>query len=407
MNFDIEFLQTNVERLESVFLNILYMNSDDRIISPDINILGDLKNALNNIFEDNKCLNVLYTINTDKPFFGVRINPAMSPKDAVIILSTEDEIRLCKYQIELDSKLFELGLSAEELSAYILFEVSSMMDSNAVFDQIRAIIDYHACDEDMIVNIRDSVNYSQLVIFAIKDTMYKLSSLLFKESEDEIISNYLIQALDYQDIILSANNKILNNHKSTFTDSARTGKTVILEWMFFMIQNMKLNRSIVTSALKDAKQFTGSKLEIAEIDKTINSIDHIGHSIENMNESINKFFDRKNLSALNEISIFKNLKKNGLRGLENELYEFAMRVKNCDNKEDAYLIIRGLNSRIGILEDYIANENLSEYDNKHWTSVLNQYKDLRYQITKKKFKEKQFGLWYDYSKFDNEDNQDE
>ena len=43
MNFDIEFLQTNVERLESVFLNILYMNSDDRIISPDINILGDLK----------------------------------------------------------------------------------------------------------------------------------------------------------------------------------------------------------------------------------------------------------------------------------------------------------------------------------------------------------------------------
>ena len=84
-----------------------------------------------------------------------------------------------------------------------------------------------------------------------------------------------------------------------------------------------------------------------------------------------------------------------------------MRVKNCDNKEDAYLIIRGLNSRIGILEDYIANENLSEYDNKHWTSVLNQYKDLRYQITKKKFKEKQFGLWYDQSKFDNEDNQDE
>ena len=46
MNFDIEFLQTNVERLESVFLNILYMNSDDKIISPDINILGDLKNAI-------------------------------------------------------------------------------------------------------------------------------------------------------------------------------------------------------------------------------------------------------------------------------------------------------------------------------------------------------------------------
>ena len=88
-----------------------------------------------------------------------------------------------------------MGLSAEELSAYILFEVSSMMDSNAVFDQIRAIIDYHALDEDMIVNIRDSVNYSQLVIFAIKDTMYKLSSLLFKESEDEIISNYLIQLI--------------------------------------------------------------------------------------------------------------------------------------------------------------------------------------------------------------------
>ena len=57
---DIEFLSKNVKKIESVFLNILYLKPEERVIAPDMNVLGDLKNAINSIFEDNKCINVYW-----------------------------------------------------------------------------------------------------------------------------------------------------------------------------------------------------------------------------------------------------------------------------------------------------------------------------------------------------------
>ena len=57
-----DLLAEKIEKLESVFLNILYLKPEERVIAPDMNVLGDLKNAINSIFEDNKCINVIYTL---------------------------------------------------------------------------------------------------------------------------------------------------------------------------------------------------------------------------------------------------------------------------------------------------------------------------------------------------------
>ena len=123
--------------------------------------------------------------------------------------------------------------------------------------------------------------------------------------------------------------------------------------------------------------------------------------------TLNQFFDVSHISVVNELSIFKNLKKNGLRGIENELYEYTMKVKNCTTAEDAYMIMRAINSRLGILEDYLLNDDMSDYDRKHWEYVAQQYRDLRAKLANKKFKEKQYGLFFDYSKLDKLDNEDE
>lgn len=402
---DIEFLSKNVKKIESVFLNILYLKPEERVIAPDMNVLGDLKNAINSIFEDNKCINVIYTLNTDKPFFGIKINPNMSPADATIILSSDERVKLNKYQIEFDSKLFEVGLSDTELAALTIYEISSMMDNFELFDNIRALIDTNIVTNDDVVNIRDSVNYAQLIIFALKDTMYKLSSFIFKDDKDELTANSMIQTCGLSDDIISARNKVINSLSGTGGESFRSPKPIILEWMFVMYKNMRINSCIIADTLKDAKAFTASKLEIKEIDKTLESIDHIDNSI--IFESytpLNKFFDARHQSIVNELSIFKNLKKNGLRGIENELYEFSMKVKNCTESEDAYMIMRGINSRLGILEDYLLNEDLTEYDRKHWEYIAQQYRDLRVRLSQKKFKEKQYGLFFDYSKLDKLDN---
>ena len=58
-------------------------------------------------------------------------------------------------------------------------------------------------------------------------------------------------------------------------------------------------------------------------------------------------------------------------------------------------------------EDYLLNDDMSDYDRKHWQYVTQQYRDLRAKLANKKFKEKQYGLFFDYSKLDKLDNEDE
>lgn len=406
---NIELLPEKIEKLESVFLNILYLKPEERIIAPDMSVLGDLKNAINSIFDENLCINVMYTNNTDKQFFGVRINPYMSPSDAIVILTTDEKVKLNKYQIEFDSKLFDIGLNESELAAIVVYEISSMMDNTDVIDKVRFEAEKIMLENDDIVNIRDSVNYAQLIIFAIKDSLYKLSSLLFVQDVEDLALNQSIQACGLENDILSAR-ELIDSSLNGLGESLRSPDLLILKWMFTMYRNMDIYSGAVREALKDSKAFTASKLEIAEIDKTLTCVDRIeGKSIQESAKSISldKFFESKNMYSLNEISIFKSLKKNGLRGIENDLYEFAMRVKNCTEIEDAYYIMRGINSRIGILEDYIQNEQLSDAEEKHWMYVCNQYRELRIALSKKKIKEKQYGLWFDYSQLDKLDKHDD
>ena len=47
-------------------------------ISPNSSNLNNLKNELNRFFKDSKCMDVIYTKNTDKLFFGMCVMPVIS-----------------------------------------------------------------------------------------------------------------------------------------------------------------------------------------------------------------------------------------------------------------------------------------------------------------------------------------
>ena len=393
-------LNESIEKLHSIFLNIICLKPEERLITPSIEHLGDIKDALNNILKDNMCTDVLYTFNTDKPFFGVHVNPVMTPTDAITILATDEKVKLHKYQVELDSKLFDVDLTAEEIIAVLLHEISAMVDSNEAIDNVRALVDLHVLCNDDIISLRDSVNYSQLIIFALKDTLYKVSSAIFKEDPEELICNKLIQACELEDSLISAQEKITT---STFGigEVVREPKTIILRWMFMVYRDIKTNYSICRYTLTEAKEFTGSRLEKMEIDKALSSIERIGNVfVESTN--INKVLESANLSAVSEISLFKSLKMNGLKGIEDDLYEYMLRVKNCETEEDAIYILRCINTRLSILEDYLNNTpDLSEYERKRWEGVATKYRLLREDLAKKKIvNKKQYGLFFDYDKLD-------
>lgn len=391
-------LEENVDKLKSAILNLIYSKPEERLIIFGVIDLDAIKECLNNIFEDNSCTDVLFTNNTDKPFFGIHINPLMSSTDAITIIATDEKVKLCKYQIEFDSKLFSLDLSVEEIIAYTLFEISSMMDSYKSIDDVRALFDLYILSNDDILNLRDSVNYSQLIIYALKDTLYKVSSMLFKESDEELSNNLIISA-DLIDSLISARNKIISSSFG-FSDTLRSPKTIILQWMFIMYKDMTHNSGIVRDTLTDAKEFTGSNLEIKEINRTITAIDQIDSTI--VFESVNKFFEKKAMFSLNEISIFKSLKNNGLRSIEDALWEYKLLIKNCETEEDAMYILHGISTRLSILKDYIYNTpDLSESERRHWEAVISEYYSLREQLAKKRIvNKKQYGLFFDYDQLD-------
>lgn len=400
---NIELLAEKVEKLESVFANILYLKPEDSIVSPTVPNLEDLAQAIDSIFTDNKCIGVRYTLNTDKPFFGIRISPVISAADTSVILVTDEPIKLVKYELEFDSKLFEIGLDKSEIAALTLFEISSMMDSPQIFDDLRSYIDFSIINGEDLASIRANVNAAQLIIFGIKDTMTKLSSVLYK-TDEEVVSNPVIQAAGLEDAIVSAKGTI-DSSITGASESMRTAKPIILQWMFIMYRDIKINAGVIKDVLTDAKSFTSSKLEIADIDKTLAALARITDTIivESKQEEpkdLIKFIESTNMRALTEASLFKSLKKNGLRGLENDLYEYKLRVKNCVDPDEAALIMRSINSRIGILDDYLMNEDMSEHDAKHWQAVANDYRELRAELAKKKLNTKQWGVFINYDALD-------
>ena len=75
-----------------------------------------------------------------------------------------------------------------------------------------------------------------------------------------------------------------------------------------------------------------------------------------------------------------------------------MRIKNIEDENDALLLMRQLNNRIAILEDYIAQEELDERVYQKWNKVLEKYYSLRESLTKKTiYTQHMYGLFADYN----------
>lgn len=393
-------LEKATELLMNVFNNILFNTPEEFIVAPTRSNLNEIISCLNNIFPENKCIDAIYTPNYDKLFFGIRVNPTITAPDMINIIANEDKMTLNSYKIEFDSKLFNMGLSPQELTAYTLYEISSMCASYQIIDDLRAVIDLNMTSNEDTIYLKDSAHYAQLVIFAVKDALTKLSSLIYKDGPEEYVSNSLIQALDLDEFLISAHDSIISNLYGT-GDSLRASNTSILQWMFLMYRDMRTNSSTIMDTLRDYKTTTGSKLDIEEINKTIDSINRIDAKITPQIEAMElpKFFDAMNMSAVNEFSLFAGLKRNGLRSIEDFLYEAAMKVKNLETEEEAVFLMRSLSTRMNILADYIYNTpGISDRERMHWEDVYDRYNRLREELVKKKiWNRKQYGLFFDYN----------
>ena len=359
--------------------------------TPTEDTLISLKNSLNDCFSDYRyiCDTINFTFNSDKLLFGIMINPIISDSAmiGIIIDDPANEVVLNTYQLEIDSKLVE-NITGEELAAVLLEEIASMMDPLNL-ERCKDILALLIADRGTF-DLRSSINYTQIITYAFKKTMRKASTLVNK-SRDSIAMSKITNELELKDTLVN----VQDNLKITlygFVDVETVPKMGELEWALMVYDDIKTNIRYAEDLLNTAKLTTASVLEINEINITLKSMRRAYNEVivesANMEEKL-----------VSEISIFKKLKTSGLKSIENDLYELKLQVKTCVEQEEALFILKQINTRIGILDDYLSNEEISETDRVKWNAVNMEYRSLREELVKKKLSmRKNIGYFVDYDK---------
>lgn len=337
--------------------------------------LNDLKRELNLFFKDSKCLDILYTNNTDKLFFGMAVVPRISGDDAVLILQSDEPYRLSEYYLELDSKLFSetLDLDSNELVAVLLHEVGHVVNDSKPTERVRVSIDtYLASNNDHLV-ISNSIHYREILAFGIKDAIRKTSSLFEKEKDEEIIADEFVAMFGYGQYLETAFSKIVKN--SYNVNKNLNNKMIILTWILRIYKDIKHRRIAALRTLNRGKSLSASRLEKREIDNVIVRLNRIDDDalLESVIDNIKNKYN----------ATIKQIKYKGIRAFEDDLYEYNMRMKNLDDEDEALYILRQINSRLAIIDDYISTEKLEEKERERWFNLIDKLKKLREDLSSK------------------------
>lgn len=386
----------NITNIEKVFANIISSNS-----FPEESVLSDLKKEINEFFEESECVSVLFTKNTDNLFFGMVVMPMMKPEETLDIILDKDDVHIKRYYVEIDSKLFSVGgLTEKELTAILLHDIAHMILDNKAIEEVRSCIDTYFANKDEIISLKNSAQYTQLLAFAVKDTLIKVTSMRYKLIE-ALVNDRFMQETGYSTYLTSALGKIISSPWGIST-SEREPKLVILDWTFRLYSNVKMNRIPAIDTLKESKTVMGSVLFKKEIDNVITSLNRIDTDIvQEANYITDKF-----LNEAKKPGLLSQLKNNGLKAIENDYYEYKIRIKNLETEDDALYTLRQINARLSLLRDYIDNNELDDKSREKWFDVLEQYLALRNELTAKKiWSKKQYGLWFDYMALDDEGKQ--
>lgn len=347
----------------------LMFNMNDNHSSSD---LAKLKNELNKFFIKARCKEILYTINTDKLFFGMRVYPVFDGNKAIEILGDNKTSPFEEYYVELDSKLFDpmLGLNKREKTAILLHEIGHIVYDTATIDEVRAQIDMYFAKSWDYTDINASKGYRELIGYALKDSIVKTGSLFTKFGNTEMIADTFVVSCGYGPDLESAMRKIVRS--STYMAKNVDDRFITLSWVLRLRNEFSIRRIPAVKTLNKAKQLTASKLEQREIEYATNIISRSDFGFnEGFIEDIKARFSKK----------FNDFKVKGIRAMKNDIYELNLRLRTAESAEDLMFIIRQVNTDVAILQDYLT-EDLTEDDRQSVLDTLAELYDIRQRAAK-------------------------
>ena len=356
----------------------------------------NIRNCLDRIFKpDATCINFVYTVNTDKLPFGCIVFPRLSGEEINNFLIVGESTRIDEYEVEIDSKLFDYGLSDEQVVQVILFNVYHMIKDIKPCDVVREAIDDYFTKSASQLAIRNSIQYQAILYLGIVDALQQVTSCLYLPND--IVNDAFLESLGlyyFEDTL----NKLYQRFPDCDNEATRMPKLSMLEWTLRVYDDVDKERIPAIHLLNKVKSITASTLYIDRINAVINALNRIDTSVA-VSEAVNQVF----MEAKRRGGLLAYLKYSGLRDIENDLYEFQLRAKNSESEQEVLYALKQINARLAILDDYI-RENPDDPDIDRWIGVKEEYMDIRDILAKKKLHKRNYGVFVDYDALDKEDN---
>lgn len=387
-------LDNRVEKLVSAIDKL----RDYSVTQDDLNAVKDV---LNQIFlPDAACASFTYTINTDKLPFGCIVMPTLKGVNVNDYFVVGSDTRLDEYMVEIDSKLFDYGLSNEEVGQVMLFNIYHMVKDFTPMRNVRmAIDDFLTKSADQLI-IRDSLQYKEILKLGLVDALVNVSSCLSLPSD--VLSDPFLESLGLEDFDKTLD-KLYREIPGCENEVSRAPKLNMLEWVLRLYCDVEKERIPALHILDRAKDLTASTLYITKFNNAINALNRIDTGMV-VNEAVQTFFNE----AKRKGGLLASLKYNGLRDIENDLYEFQIRAKNAETESEVMYALKQINARLAILDNYI-RENPDDPEIDRWIAVKIQYMDIRDTLAKKRLHKRNYGIFVDYDaldRLDDEENQD-
>lgn len=356
----------------------------------------NIRNCLDRIFKpDATCINFVYTVNTDKLPFGCIVFPRLSGEEINNFLIVGESTRIDEYEVEIDSKLFDYGLTDEQVVQVILFNVYHMIKDIKPCDVVREAIDDYFTKSASQLAIRNSIQYQAILYLGIVDALQQVTSCLYLPND--IVNDVFLESLGlyyFEDTL----NKLYQRFPDCDNEATRMPKLSMLEWTLRVYDDVDKERIPAIHLLNKVKSITASTLYIDRINAVINALNRIDTSVA-VSEAVNQVF----MEAKRRGGLLAYLKYSGLRDIENDLYEFQLRAKNSESEQEVLYALKQINARLAILDDYI-RENPDDPDIDRWIGVKEEYMDIRDILAKKKLHKRSYGVFVDYDALDKEDN---
>ena len=347
---------------------------------------NEIAKSLDKLYPNTHCKGVMYTVNTDNPFFGMVVMPVFDASMVYHIINGSSLCHVTDYYIEIDSKMVDVLVGDESyyLTALIVRNTSELLYDCSPVQQVRNMIDQYLVQTNSVIQYTNSIHYKEILLYGICDALRKVTSIF--DNPAAIAPNEL--SARYELITAEAMNKI---KASGLFDMRGYDSTpiVMLSWALRLYNDVLSNRIPARHTLKKAIKFTGSQIETKQYENLLRRIDRIDDysllhegAFDAITDSIQNFF--------------RQMKTNGVAKYEDDLYELQFEANNCETQEEAMLLLHRINSRVAVIADYIDSECKTEREKKRWWRLLAEYNKLRGALSKQKIYQNKTRLYVNY-----------